>query len=121
MRQRGGLALTVQHLGIKALPDNAFEYQIDLVQVSPGKNRASGTVELRLIKGTEILVVPLEDKNFNFDNYERLTGRWTMPKGFKPEFIEVRLSGAKPVIRRFSWDQGKLLKASQQSCQRFQN
>lgn len=43
-----------------------------------------------------------------------------MPKGFKPEFIEVRLSGAKPVIRRFSWDQGKLLKASQQSCQRFQ-
>lgn len=111
LRQRGGLALTVQHLGIKALPDNAFEYQIDLVQVSPGKNRASGTVELRLIKGTEILVVPLEDKNFNFDNYERLTGRWTMPKGFKPEFIEVRLSGTKPVIRRFSWDQGKAVES----------
>lgn len=64
-------------------------------------------MELRLIKGTEILVVPLEDKNFNFENYERLTGRWTMPKGFKPEFIEVRLTGAKPVIRRFSWEQGK--------------
>ena len=30
-----------------------------------------------------------------------------MPKGFKPEFIEVRLTGAKPVIRRFSWEQGK--------------
>ena len=107
LRQRGGLALAVQNLSIKPLPENAFEYQIDLVQVSPSKSRASGSVELRLIKGTEILVVPLEDKNFNFENYERLTGRWTMPKGFKPEFIEVRLTGAKPVIRRFSWEQGK--------------
>lgn len=109
LRQRGGLALAVQNLSIKPLPENAFEYQIDLVQVSPGKSRASGSVELRLIKGTEILVVPLEDKNFNFENYERLTGRWTMPKGFKPEFIEVRLTGAKPVIRRFNWEQGKAL------------
>ncbi len=62
LRQRGGLALAVQNLSIKPLPENAFEYQIDLVQVSPGKSRASGGVELRLIKGTEILVVPLEDK-----------------------------------------------------------
>jgi hypothetical protein len=107
LRQRGGLSLAVQNLLIKPLPDNAFEYQIDLIQVNPGKNPASGSIELRLIKGTEILVVPLEDKNFNFENYERLTGRWTMPKGFKPEFIEVRLTGAKPVIRRFSWNQGK--------------
>ena len=107
LRQRGGVALAVQHIAVKPLPDNAFEYQLYLMQVSPGKSRAAGRAELRLIKGTEILVVPLEDKNFNFENYERLTGRWTMPKGFKPEFIEVRLTGAKPVIRRFSWEQGK--------------
>ena len=63
---------------------------------------------MRLIKDTEILVVPLEDKNFNFDDFERLTGRWTMPKGFVPQFIEVRLSGgARPVIKRFSWQRGQ--------------
>ncbi len=90
LRQRGGLSLTVQNLGVKPLPDNAYEYQVDLVQVSPSKRRASGTVELRLIQGTEVLVVPMEDSNFNFDNYERLTGRWSMPKGFNPDFIEVR-------------------------------
>ncbi|HJF28111.1 MAG TPA: hypothetical protein K8V79_07680 [Acinetobacter lwoffii] len=111
LRQRGGLALTVQHVGIKPLPDNAFEYQLDLIQVSPGKNRVSGSVEMRLIKGSEILVVPMEDKSFNFENYERLTGRWTMPKGFRPEFIEVRLTGSKPVTRRFSWDQGKAVES----------
>ncbi len=108
LRQRGGIALAVQHLGIKPLPDNAYEYQLDLVQVSPNHRRASGSVEIRLINGSEILVVPLEDKNFNFENYERLTGRWTMPKGFSPQFIEVRLSGgAKPIARRFSWGKGK--------------
>jgi len=107
LRQRGGVSLTIQNLAIKSLPENAFEYQIDLVQVSPNKRRAVGSVELRLIKGTEILDIPLEDKNFNFDDFERLTGRWTMPKGFVPQFIEVRLSGAgTPVIKRFSWQRG---------------
>ncbi len=41
LRQRGGLSLTVQNLGVKPLPDNAYEYQVDLVQVSPNKRRAS--------------------------------------------------------------------------------
>ena len=108
LRQRGGVSLTVQNLAIKSLPENAFEYQLDLVQVSPNKRRAVGSVELRLIKDTEVLVVPLEDANFNFDDFERLTGRWTMPKGFVPQFIEVRLSsGATPVIKRFSWQRGQ--------------
>ena len=108
LRQRGGVSLTVQNLAIKSLPENAFEYQLDLVQVSPNKRRAVGSVELRLIKDTEVLVVPLEDANFNFDDFERLTGRWTMPKGFTPQFIEVRLSGSPtPVIKRFSWQRGQ--------------
>ncbi|AXY56591.1 hypothetical protein CDG60_08435 [Acinetobacter chinensis] len=111
LRQRGGLSLTVQNLGVKSLPENAYEYQVDLVQVSPGKRRASGSVEIRLIRGTEVLVVPLEDNQFNFEDYERLTGRWTMPKGFVPQFIEVRLTGATPVIKRFSWARGAAVEA----------
>ena len=107
LRQRGGISLAVQHLAIKPLPENVFEYQLDLMQVSPSKRRAAGTVELRLIQGTEVLLVPLEDKNFNFENTERLTGRWTMPAKFNPQFIEVRLNGSgAPVIRRFSWNKG---------------
>lgn len=107
LRQRGGLSLTIQNIGIKPLPDNAYEYQLDLVQVSPNKRNTSGSIEIRLIQGTDVLVVPMEDKNFNFKESERLTGRWTMPKGFTPQFIEVRLTGATPVIKRFSWGRGK--------------
>lgn len=107
LSQRGGLSLTVQNLGVKPLPENAYEYQLDLVQVSPHKRRASGTVEIHLIQGSEVMVVPLEDRSFNFESSERLTGRWTMPKDFMPQFIEVRLSGSTPVTKRFSWARGK--------------
>ncbi|TCM68337.1 hypothetical protein EC844_10540 [Acinetobacter calcoaceticus] len=107
LRQRGGLSLTVQNLAVKPLPENAYEYQLDLVQVSPNQRRASGSVELRLISGTEVLVVPMQVKSFSFDDFERLTGRWTMPKGYSPQYIEVRLNGATPVIKRFSWQRGQ--------------
>ncbi len=111
LRQRGGLSLTVQNLAVKPLPENAYEYQVDLIQVSPNNRKVSGSVEIRLISGTEVLVVPMEVKNFNFDDYQRLTGRWTMPKGYTPQYIEVRLNGATPVIKRFSWQRGKAVES----------
>ena len=107
LRQRGGLSLTVQNIAVKPLPENAFEYQLDLIQVSPNQQRATGNVELRLISGTEVLVIPMENRSFSFADFERLTGRWTMPKGFNPQYIEVRLNGATPVIKRFGWQRGK--------------
>ncbi|MFC3902402.1 hypothetical protein SAMN05421749_103152 [Acinetobacter marinus] len=107
LRERGGLSLTIQNIKIKPLPSNAYEYVLDLVQVSPSKRRAVGRIEMRLINGGEILVVPLESANFNFDNFERLTGRWTMPSGFTPQYIEIQLSGSgEKVIQRFAWRRG---------------
>ena len=107
LAQRGGLSLTVQSLAVKPLPENAFEYQIDLLQVSPNKRRATGQIELRLIQGTEVLVVPMAEADFSFVDFQRLTGRWTMPKGFSPQFIEVRVKGSTPVTKRFSWQRGQ--------------
>ena len=112
LRQRGGVSLTVQNLAVKSLPENAFEYQLDLMQVSPSRRRTSGNAEIRLINGTEVLVVPMEVSNFNFEDFERLTGRWTMPKGFAPQYIEVRLNGSTPVIKRFSWQKGSAVDSS---------
>ena len=111
LKQRGGLSLTIQNLGIKSLPENVYEYQIDLVQVSPNNRRAMGNVELRLIQGTEVLSVPLEATQFGFEHFERLTGRWTMPKGFSPQFIEVRLTGSTPVTKRFGWSRGQAIES----------
>ena len=54
----------------------------------------------------------MQDSNFNFADFERLTGRWTMPKGFNPQFIEVRLNGATPVTKRFSWSRGQPIESA---------
>lgn len=107
LRERGGLSLTVQNIAIKPLPSNAYEYVLDLVQVSPNKRRASGRAEIRLISNDEILTVPMESAIYNFDYYARLTGRWTMPSGFNPQFIEIHLKGAETAIQRFAWQRGK--------------
>ncbi|MFU8924863.1 DUF6776 family protein [Acinetobacter puyangensis] len=108
LRERGGLSLSIQNLAIRPLPSNAYEYVLDLVQVSPNRRRAAGKVEIRLVQNSEILTVPLDSANYNFDDFERLTGRWTMPSGFTPQYIEVHLSGAgNPVIQRFAWQRGK--------------
>ena len=107
LKERGGLSLSVQNIAVKPLPSNAYEYVVDLVQVSPNNRRASGRVEIRLINREETLVIPLEKDQFNFDYYERLTGRWTMPSGFTPQFIEVHLKGSQIAIQRFAWQHGK--------------
>ena len=89
LRQRGGLSLTIQDLAIKPLPENAFEYQLDLVQVSPNKRRATGSVEMRLIQGDEILVVPLEDNNFNFDTGQQIDVVFFAPVYFCVTFLQA--------------------------------
>ncbi|MHA3061389.1 DUF6776 family protein [Acinetobacter sp. ANC 4636] len=112
LRQRGGLSLSIQNLSVKPLPENAYEYQLDLAQVSPNNSRAVGSVEIRLIRGTEVLTVPMEDSQFNFMDFERLTGRWTMPKDFVPQYIEIHLNGAVSEVKRFSWLRGEEVKNS---------
>ncbi|MFB2538602.1 MULTISPECIES: DUF6776 family protein [unclassified Acinetobacter] len=107
LRERGGLSLSIQNLSIKPLPNDAYEYVLDLVQVSPNKAKAQGRIEIRLINNENTLSIPLEKSGYNFDNYERLTGRWTMPDNFSPQFVEVRLSGGGGVIQRFAWQRGK--------------
>ncbi len=107
--KRGGLGLTIQNFAIRPLPSDAYEYVLDLIQVNSANRRSTGNIEIRLVGNSEILTVPLEKTAYNFENYERLTGRWTMPKGFTPQYIEVHLSGTAGanVAQRFVWKRGK--------------
>ena len=39
-----------------------------------------------------------------------MTGRWTMPSGFTPKFIEIRLQGSgSSVTKRFAWERGAVV------------
>lgn len=108
LRLRGGVALTVQNIDIKPLPENAYEYRLDLMQILPNNHRAAGTVQIRLINSQNVLVVPLTNNRYSFDNTARLTGRWTMPNGFIPEFVEIHLQPnvGQPVVKRYAWQRG---------------
>ena len=107
LRRRGGVGFTIQNLTVKPLPENAFEYQLDMVQISPNKLPIKGRAEIRLLRGNAVLTVPMESSDFDFQDYARLTGRWTMPKGFVPQFIEVHVDLASgPVVKRYRWQKG---------------
>lgn len=113
LRRRGGVAFTVQNLSFKPLPENAFEYQINLIQISPTKATAAGQIEIRLIRGGEVLQVPMQTKDFSFKDYARLTGRWTMPNGFVPQFVELHISqGTSPMVKRYRWQKGAKIDSS---------
>lgn len=107
LRRRGGVGFNIQNLMVKPLPENAFEYQLDLVQINPNKSRAQGEIEIRLLRDNTVLAVPMQNNQFDFQDYARLTGRWTMPKGFVPQFIELRATlGSTPIIKRYRWQKG---------------
>ena len=106
LRERGGLSLSIQNLAIRPLPSNAYEYVLDLMQVSPANRRASGKVEIHLVGDGQVLNVPMQNSSYNFENYQRLTGRWTMPNNFNPQYIEVYLRGGEGVVQRFAWQRG---------------
>lgn len=108
LRERGGLSLSIQNLAIKPLPANAYEYVLDLVQVSPANRHAVGKAEIHLVSGDQVLSVPMQSSSYNFATSQRLTGRWTMPGNFNPQYIEVYLKGGNDaVVQRFAWQRGK--------------
>ncbi len=107
----GGAPLAIRAVDIKPLPQQAFEYHIDLMAISDSKKPVSGTLELYLIDGDTLMEVPVNPARFTVRGFERLVGRWTMPKDARPQFIEVRVKGGRePIVQRFAWESGDVIK-----------
>lgn len=108
--QNGGMPLDVRDIQIKPLPEQAYEYRVDVRAIASGQRSSSGTLALYLIQGETLLEIPVNPARFNVRGFEQLVGRWTMPKGITPQFIEVRLqSGGQSVVKRFAWEQGDVI------------
>ncbi|MEC7120260.1 MAG: DUF6776 family protein [Pseudomonadota bacterium] len=104
----GGIDLKVRHIEIKPLPERAFEYQLDLMQLRPNRREISGRIEMHLINGETVVAVPLSDDRFKFNAFQRLAGRWTMPAGFTPKHVEIKLrGGGQNTTQRYAWEQGR--------------
>lgn len=107
----GGISLTLQNVDILPVSPSVFEYNIDLMQLRQKASISRGTFALRLIQGDRVVDVPLTNNKVEIADFQRLTGRWTMPAGFTPEFIEVSANaGGQSTVQRFAWERGAPLK-----------
>ena len=103
----GGVDLRVRSINIKPLPERAFEYEFDLMQLRPNRREVSGQIQMLLINGETIVEVPLVQDRFNFATFQRLAGRWTMPAGFTPQHVEIKLrGGGQNTTQRYAWERG---------------
>lgn len=107
----GGIALTLQNVEILPVTSSVFEFNIDLMQLRQKTSASHGTYSVRLINGDKVVDVPLTSNKVAITDFQRLTGRWTMPVGFTPEFIEVSANaGGQSTVQRFAWERGAPLK-----------
>lgn len=107
----GGIALTLQKVEILPVSASVFEYNIDLMQLRKGSGASRGTYSIRLLNGERTVDVQLSSNKVEMTDFQRLTGRWTMPVGFTPEFIEVSANaGGQSTVQRFAWERGAPLK-----------
>ncbi len=103
----GGVDLRVRSIHIKPLPERAFEYEFDLMQLRQNRREITGTVQMYLINGETIVEVPLAQAQFKFNSFERLAGRWTMPAGFNPQYVDIKLrGGGQNTTQRYAWERG---------------
>ncbi len=103
----GGVDLSVRSINIKPLPERAFEYEFDLMQLRQNRREVSGRVQMHLIDGETIVEVPLMQDQFKFNSFQRLAGRWTMPVGFTPKYVEIKLRGSgQNTTQRYAWERG---------------
>lgn len=103
----GGVDLSIRSIHIKPLPERAFEYEFDLMQLRPNRREVSGQVQMQLINGETVVAVPLAQDQFKFNSFHRLAGRWTMPAGFTPQYVEIKLrGGGQNTTQRYAWERG---------------
>ena len=111
LAERGGIDLSVHAIHIAPLPERAYEYRIDLMGLRPSLGNLVGTMSIQLVNGESVLAVPLSQNRFNFQAFERLTGRFTMPSGFTPIYLDVIIQSAgQRVVQRYAWERGEVIK-----------
>ncbi len=108
--QKGGIPLSINQFDIKPLPEDAFAYRLDLFQASDLPYLAEGTVELIIIAGDKTYRVPMANSAFSFKSRATMEGRFSLPKGLKPDFIDVHVAGNRHNFeRRYQWRLGETL------------
>ncbi len=102
----GGFEMTLQKMEVVPVAQNSYEFHVDLMQLRQKSVPLRGTLAIRLIQGATVVNVPVTDV-IKLSDFQRLKGRWNMPAGFTPEFVEVEANaGGQTILQRFAWERG---------------
>ena len=85
--------------------DNKVRYRLLVTRNSMSGSVAQGAVTAKLVSGSRNVSLPLEAPRFQFRYYQQFTGEWTVPAGFNPERVDIRVSaGRLSTERRYKWE-----------------
>ncbi len=111
----GGFEMALQKMEVVPVAQNSYEFHVDLMQLRQKTAPLRGTLAIRLIQGSNVVNVPVTDV-IKLTDFQRVKGRWNMPAGFTPEFVEVEASaGGQTILQRFAWERGAPIQAPTQS------
>ncbi len=84
---------------------NKVRYRLLVTRNSTSGSVAQGSVTAKLVSGSRTMSLPVEAPRFQFRYYQQFTGEWSIPAGFKPERVDIRVSaGTLNTERRYKWE-----------------
>ncbi len=105
---QGGIPLQVIGVKIEPLPEQAYEYRFDVLQLAPDGKTYTLYPKIDLLNSTSFVSIPIKPKTYEINGVARIRGRFTMPEGFNPQQLRLKLSaGNENIEQLYNWRLGK--------------
>ncbi len=105
---RGGIPLQIIGAKIAPLPEGAYEYRFDILQLTKDGKVQELKPSIKLLTKTSFVSIPLEPSSYEIKGVARVRGRFVMPKGFTPSQMQLNLTaGSEELEQVYNWKLGK--------------
>lgn len=108
LAKEGGIPLQIIGAKIAPLPENAFEYRLDVAMLDKSNQVKKLLPKLTLLDDSHMVDVPLEPNSYDVHGIARVRGRFLMPQGFTPKQVKVELTaGTEKIEQIYDWQLGQ--------------
>lgn len=105
---QGGIPLQVIGAKIEPLPEDAFEYRFDVLQLTADGRTQTLRPRIELLNRTSFVEIPMKPTTYDISGVARIRGRFVMPEGFTPLQVKLRLrAGEENIEQLYNWRFGK--------------
>ena len=84
---------------------NRVRYRLLVTRANAAGSATNASVSATASAGARVVNLELPAPRFQFRYYQQFSGEWTLPAGFIPERIDIRVRSANDAIsRRYKWE-----------------